>query len=110
MVKYPVLKNKSNSLVKAIQILIYPINLLIGWMGFSYFLPHLNQVVKEGEKNSEKRAKHAEIIRKSDLLALRKVHSFVKELRTPRIVAILDSLFQSQGAFLKKGHPHLVAK
>lgn len=112
MVKYPALVEKSNRLGKAYQVLVYPFNLLFGWTGLLFFLPHLqkegredkNNVVKSQLLNREK----AQL--KSDLKTLKSVFQFITELRSPRLAKRLTGAFKGQEAFLKKGHPYLVAK
>jgi len=112
-VKYPALVTKSKSLKKVIQALIYPINLLIGWMGSSFlFLPHLSISGKRQRRNIElTQPQYKDYQRKSDLKVLNKVLSFLLELaETPKLKATLNKVAVGQRVFLSKGNPSIVAK
>jgi hypothetical protein len=111
VVKYPALLEKSNQVKKAFHALVYPINLLIGWTGLLFFLPHLT---KDGEEDKTDVIKsqllREKTQRKSDIKTLSKVFQFVKELRSLRLAKHLTKAFEGQNVFLKKSHPHVVAK
>lgn len=109
-VKYPALVSKSMTLKKVFQVLVYPINLLLGWTGVSFYIPSFQKGV-DREKVRKPQLQYRESLRSKDIAVLKKIHSFLTELSGPsRVSRILNSCYKSQNSFLSKGHPHIVAK
>lgn len=110
--KYPALVEKSNLLKKAVSVLVYPINFLIGWTGFSFYLPTFNQREKGLEERVSK-LRQLDKDKKSlkrDRVVLKKVYTFVCELSsTQHLTEVLKKAYVGQTNILRKSHPYLAA-